>query len=191
MAGPDLSELSRASRRASLISLAGFLVILGSLGYSGIKLADTQEEVARKQIEIVDLDAIIKRRQLENQQLFVEREKLLREFGWNEERLAQLGDGDVQIEQVVDASKARREVAIADRPAVRDRIIFEYFAKDVDPEKVVIQSLEELGFRVTKRAPRNPRQSTPAAGSRSWQAWDRERTHQFSSAAGSGQSTFP
>lgn len=51
--------LGRASRRAALVSLLGFLLVVAALGYSAVKLADLQEQRGALQREQADLIATI------------------------------------------------------------------------------------------------------------------------------------
>lgn len=138
-----VSKLGKASQRAAVLSLLGFLAVLSALGYASWGLIDLERQIGEKKATLDKLSD-------EVQTLTKTRNDLLQDFGWSENSLMSGNVSATDVDHSIQASVARRQIAAQTDAAARRRIGIQIFSRGVD-RVVVVDALQELGYAVTQK----------------------------------------
>lgn len=138
-----VSKLGKASQRAAVLSLLGFLAVLSALGYASWGLHDLERQILEKRAASDKLSEEI-------QTLTKTRNDLLHDLGWSEKSLQSGNISRKDVDHSLQASAARRQIAARADAAARGRIEVQIFSRSVD-RVVVAEALRELGFKVTHK----------------------------------------
>lgn len=154
-----LAKLQRNSRTSAALVSIGAVFLLGTVYYSATRLEPLERQVRELEGQVLE-----KRKELsdltgEVAKLQQTRDALLKDLGWTEESLRGRQVSTRDVARSLEASEARRKIAIASSPSARSKVTVQVFSRDVD-RAVVLDALRELGFAVVLK---NPNQNIPTA----------------------------